>query len=561
MKKLRWQLVIILLTGLVVGVLLITQKPQAPALQGTLEPVTGGSYTEALIGSFQRLNPILDMYNQPDRDIDRLIYNGLVHFDSQGIPQSDLAASWGVSHDGTIYNVALKPNITWHDGRPLTSDDVVFTYELLKQDSQYIPADIHAFWKDVEIKKLDVLNLQFRLPEPYSPFIDYLAQGILPRHILGTQNLDQIINAGFNLQPVGTGPYRFDHPIVENNQVSGIVLSAFDKYHGGQTYLTQVIFKYYPTADAAYQAYLNNEVQGISQVTPDILPKVLAQKNLSIYTGRQPALAMVLFNLKDEKATFLQDTKVRQALMAGLNRQHLIDQILGSQAILANGPIFPGTWAYYTGQDSIQYDPEAAVKLLKEAGYSLPAEGEKIWKKDDTLLAFTLSHPDQGNYPAIAEAIQKDWASLGVKVDLEAVPYDTLIKDKLEAHSFQAVLVDLNLSRSADPDPYPFWDQEQISGGQNYSQWVNRAVSEYLEQARTTTDIGDRAKLYRNFQIIFNKELPAIPLYYPVYSYAVDQSIQGVRVGPLFDPSERFSTITDWFLSGKRPSGKASNPG
>ena len=180
-------------------------------------------------------------------------------------------------------------------------------------------------------------------------------------------------------------------------------------------------------------------------------------------------------------------------------------------------------------------------------------------KKGDVPLEFTLSYPDQGIYPRLAELIQQNWATLGVKVNLDGLPYDSLLKDHLEQRNYQAALVDLNLSHASDPDPYPFWDQEQISAGQNYSQWVNRAASEYLEQARTTADIGERTVLYRNFQMIFAKELPALPLYYPVYTYAIDRSIQGVRVGPLFDPSDRFSTITEWFLTGKRPQEKTGN--
>ncbi len=109
-------------------------------------------------------------------------------------------------------------------------------------------------------------------------------------------------------------------------------------------------------------------------------------------------------------------------------------------------------------------------------------------------------------------------------------------------------MVDLNLSRSPDPDPYPFWDQAQATGGQNYTQWDNQVASEYLESARVTVNMLERAKYYRNFQIIFSQELPALPLYYPVYTYGVDSVIQGIRVGPLFDTSDRFANITEWYL-------------
>jgi peptide/nickel transport system substrate-binding protein len=134
------------------------------------------------------------------------------------------------------------------------------------------------------------------------------------------------------------------------------------------------------------------------------------------------------------------------------------------------------------------------------------------------------------------------------------------VNDYLSPRQYQAALVDLNLARSPDPDPYPFWHQEQATGGQNYSQWNDRQASEYLEQARITTDITERARLYRNFQVRFAQELPALPLYYPVYTYAVSIEVQGVRIGSLFDTSNRFDTITSWFLLTKLSSGQTATP-
>lgn len=126
------------------------------------------------------------------------------------------------------------------------------------------------------------------------------------------------------------------------------------------------------------------------------------------------------------------------------------------------------------------------------------------------------------------------------------------VNDRLELRDYQAALVDINFSKTPDPDPYPFWDQAQATGGQNYTQWDNRTASEHVEEARITNDLIDRARLYRNFQVIFAEELPALPLFYPVYNYAVDYQVQGVSLGPLFDSSERFSKITNWFMVTRR---------
>ena len=133
------------------------------------------------------------------------------------------------------------------------------------------------------------------------------------------------------------------------------------------------------------------------------------------------------------------------------------------------------------------------------------------------------------------------------------------MSQRLEPRLYQAALVDLNLLGQHDPDPYPFWHQSQITGGQNYAKWDDRQASEYLEQARITVDLEERNRLYRNFQVRYSNEQPAILLWYPVYTYAVGDHVQGVTMGPLFETSDRFATLTTWFLNAMRATGQESN--
>jgi peptide/nickel transport system substrate-binding protein len=555
MKKLRWPFLIVLLALLVVAVLLYIQKPTAlqPAKNTPqkVEPVQGGIYTEALIGSFSRLNPLLDATNQPDRDVDRLLFSGLLRFDDRGLPQADLADSWGFSPDGLIYNFSLRTDAVWHDGQPVTSDDVLFTINLLRDEQSPLSADRREFWNQVEVEQLDEHMIRFRLPEPYAPFLDYLTFGVLPDHLLGDLTYDEIVNSTYNLQPVGSGPYRFEHLIVENDQIAGLVLRVFDKYYGAKPYIDQFAFRYYADPQAALAAYEKGEVKGISKVSPSILPEVLEDPGVNIYSGRLPQVTLIFLNLNSPQAAFLKEADIRRALLMGLDRQWIVDQILNGQAIIANGSVFPGTWAYYDGIEPLSYDPEAAIALLKKAEYTIPAEGGNVRAKEGTLLEFELLYPDDEAHAVIAEAIQQDWARLGVSVILQAVPYASLVEDHLIPREYQAALVDLNLTASPDPDPYPFWHQAQITTGQNYTGWEDHQASEYLEQARISLDTGERARLYRNFQVRFNQELPALPLYFPVYTYAVNTDVQNVRMGALFDPSERFNTLANWFLLSK----------
>jgi len=557
MKKLRWQILVVALTLIVVAVLLLAQQPP---LNPTLpEPASGGIYTEALVGSFGRLNPLLDLNNPADREVDRLLFSSLLRFDSRGIPQADLAESWGVSADGTIYNVTLRADAAWQDGSPVTSEDVLFTLNLLRSEYSAYSADVRAMWDRVEITRLDEKNLKFVLPEPFVPFLDYLTFGILPEHLLETVSADQLENADFNLSPVGSGPYRLDHPMVENGQITGIVLTVSENYYGQVPFVQQIVFRYYPSAQTALQAYQAGEVLGINQVTPDILASALSDPNLSFYSSRMPRLTLVLLNLGDDQLPFFQDKMVRAALMLGLNRQWMVDNLLQGQGIVADSPILPGTWAYYDGVEHIGFDPDTAVAQLKAGGYVLPPNSS-VRAKDNVSLSFTMAYPDDDLHTQLAQAIQQNWAAIGVEVKLQPVSYDLLLNDYLAPRTYQAALVDLDLSRSYDPDPYPFWHQAEITGGQNYSQWDDRTASEYLENARVVADPDVRARLYRNFQVVFTRELPALPLYYPVYTYVVDQRVQGVQATPLFESADRFNGIASWYLITRRALDQTAQP-
>ena len=550
MKKLRWQLIIIFLTGLVVGILLLGEQPTVQTLAP--EPVQGGVYTEALIGAPQRFNPLLDYYNAVDRDVDALVYSGLVYFDSRGVPHPELAESWGISQDGQTYNFALRPGITWHDGEPFTADDVLFTIEMMREGEGLVPTDITEFWQEVEVKVFSQVSMQFVLPEPFAPFLDYLTFGILPQHILGDRSFSEMVEDDYNLNPIGTGPYRFERVVVENGQISGVLLNVNTAYYREPAYIEQIVLNFYPDAPAALEAYRQGVVQGIGLISQDILGDALAEPNLAMYAMRKPELSMVIFNLNNPEVEFFQEVEVRRALLMGLNRQWMINSVLHGQGIIADGPILPDTWAYYPKTERVDFDRDVAIKMLREAEYVVTGEENPVRTKEEVALRFELLYPDTEEHARLAEAIQSNWAELDVDVTITPVPYEELVNVYLEDRLFQAVLIDLNLTRTPDPDPYPFWDQAMATGGQNYSQWDNRIASEYIEQARVVADLGERERLYRNFQVIFGEELPALPLFYPVYNYGVDYDVQGVSVGPLYDSSDRFNTVTEWFLVAKR---------
>jgi len=531
-----------------VGILLIIQQlDENEEIEATPSPIAGGIYTEGLVGEFMRLNPFLEIYNQPDHDVGQLIFSSLIKFDSSGIPQADLAESWGVSKDGTVYNFSLRTDVFWHDGEVFDSNDLLVTIDLLKSHHPLIPEDLQTFWEEVEVVVLSDSQLQFLLPEPFAPFLDYLSFGILPEHIFAGLGMDEIVDHPFNLAPVGTGPFKFNRLLVEDDQIVGVVLDAFDEYFQSRPYLDEINFRYYPNSDAAFEAYLQGEVEGLGEVHSAILDEVLEEPNLSIYTARKPLLTMVYLNLDNPEVEFLQTPEFRMALMAAINRNRIIENTYNGQAIPALGPIMPGTWAFYPDLETIDYDPIRAENYFESSGVSFDEEEAGFVSESGLPIALTLLYPETAHHEAIAEQIASDWEVLGVDVTLVGKPYEAVLED-LAAREYQTSLVDINLTSSPDPDPYPFWGQAQMDSGQNYAEWDNRSASELLEQARMTVDMAERGRLYRNFQVLFMRELPALPLFYPVYTYAVSEDIKGINFGPIFDPSDRFNNVHNWYI-------------
>jgi peptide/nickel transport system substrate-binding protein len=549
MRKMIWQIVIVVVALAAIAIILFSQQTTLLPVTPEVVPSSGGVYSEALVGTFNRLNPVLDYTNPADQDVGRLIFSSLLRFDDRGLPVNDLVESMGISQNGQNYNISLRENALWHDGQPVTSEDVVFTVELLRSEDLPVPEDIRSLWQTVEAEALDEHTLQFRLPEPFAPFLDYLTFGILPHHLLGDLSPAEIIDAEYNLQPIGSGPFSFDQFLVDGDQVTGVALTAFEDYYADPSFIEQFTFKYYPDPDSAISAYQSGEVLGIGQVTNEILPAALQEPNLNMHSGQVPLLSIIFLNLDDPQVPFFQDVEIRRALLMGLDRSRMITQLNDGQATLAHGPIFPGSWAYYDGIEKISYDPEAAIQILRAAGYTIPASGASVRTNEEgQSLSFDLVYPEGDKFEALAQAIAGDWAQLGVEANLQAVDPDELVAGYLDPRTYEAALVDINLTRSPDPDPYPFWDQAQITGGQNYSKWDDRPASEYLEEARIQLDRSERARLYNNFQVRFGSELPALPLFYTIYNYGIDQRVNGVTMGAIYEPSDRFANVTKWFL-------------
>jgi peptide/nickel transport system substrate-binding protein len=554
-RAFRWQILIALGGFVLLVALLVSQGPQAA--MGEPVPVEGGAYSEALIGRISRLNPLLDDGNQVDQDVDRLLYRGLVSFDARGLPQPDLAEGWSVSADGTLYTLTLRDDAVWHDGEPVVSDDVIYTYSQFQDPDFPGPSDLIDMWQSINIIRLDDRTVQFQLPEPFAPFLDYLSEGLLPDHLLRGAQIEDLVDHPFNLEPVGTGPFRFERFLLEDGQIAGVGLAAFDDFYEGRPFLDRVEFRTFATEDEALEAHAEGVIQGLSKIDTDLLPRVLPDPELHQYTARLPESGVVFLNLAQPEKTFLADKQVRQALLLAINREWLINQALDGQGIVASGPILPGSWASSDDLEPTPFDPDQSAARLESAGWVLPTGAtpgstEYVRAKDGESLSLTLTHADAPLPERVASLIAENWRAVGVQTELQAVPAEDLLPEHLESGAYEALLTEIDYAPYPDPDPYPFWHDTQIENGQNYSGFDDRNSSIWLERARTTPDIGKRAEYYRSFEHRFRDQVPALFLYHPVYSYAVDRAVQGLSVGPLMDPSDRLAGIADWYLVARR---------
>ncbi len=539
----QWQAIIALL-GIVLLITLLAYV--AFTFTTVTVPDEGGTYVEGLAGLPQYINPILCQYNQVDRDLASLVFNGLTDVNERGEIVPDLTESYQVSEDGLTYIFHLRRDVQWHDGVPFTADDVVFTIKAMQDpDYQGIP-DLAELWRSVIVEKIDDYTVKFTLKEPFTPFLDYTTIGILPAHILKDVPARLLPRNRFSFEPVGTGPFR-----VERVGTEQATLSANPRFYGPTPYLSRLEFKFYPDYESLLSAYERGEVEGLGRVRPEDLSRIRADERLKLLSARLSGYTIVLLNLNNPNTPFFQDKSVRQALLYALDRQKIIDSILNGQGLVAHSPIMSDSWAYDPLIKRYDYAPDRARALLDEAGW-VDVDGDGVREKEGRKLQFTLLTNDEPTRVKMIEEIARQWAEVGVKAVPQAAGISGVVRDFLRPRSFDAILAEWR-ELPPDPDPYPLWHFTQAEGeGQNYAGFSHRDADEIMEEARRTTDRSKRIELYRRFQEIFAEEVPSLVIYHPVYTYAINEMIRNVQISPLIDASDRFRTIAQWYIATKR---------
>ncbi len=589
----RWQLLALLLSAILFGVSLAlrssdttppvpTVTPESaasatpdnivipPTAVASLMPSpaftpasTNGSYTEALVGKIQRLNPLFASLNPVDRDISALIFEGLTRTDSYGEPVPALADRWIISSDGLQYVFFLRQDILWQDGVPFTAADVMYTMSLLRDPKFPGDPDLGAFWRTVETEQLGDYLIRFTLAQPLGNFLDRLQIGILPEHALKGTTAAQLANHPFNLTPIGTGPYQLEALHTSDGvNVDAVDLRAapvFRRRSEAQQHaysLDRVTFKLYDNANDAINALQSGQVDGYAgRDRTERVPLFNAANtvDLDMHNSLEDTLGVIIYNWN--KDSFFKDQRLRTALETGVDRTSTIERTMSNIASEADSPLVPGSWAYLSGLQWPAYNPNQARQLLQTTSQRLQREASQPGaavtaeptSSSGALFTFSILTPNDPSLVNLTNEIATQWSQLNLSVTVDAVEPDTY-QARLKSHDFDAALVEYSLGSSADPDVYAFWHSGQYPDGKNYGDMSDTRISELLEKARQDPFGINRVGDYQEFQRIFVDHAVALPLYYPLFTFATSAKVKGVQLGFIASPSDRFRNIGDWSI-------------
>lgn len=540
----RWQaLLAVVGFALVAG--LASIQVRTASICTTTTPAGGGVFVEGIVGRPLTLNPLLADPYPVDRELVSLIYDGLVSFDEQGNPVPALAREWRYSEDGLTLRFVLRDDAVWHDGRPVTAGDVAFTYGLMQDEAFPGPEALKSLWQSVRIVPVDDRTIDFVLSEPFAPFIEAASRGILPAHALQGVTAADLTTAAFNRRPIGTGPF-----IVESNQDwerSGRLRLSPNPAHWREgTQIEGIEFRFFADEAAMLSAFAAGEIQAMSNVSPTLLPEVLALPAARVFTSVAPRYTQLLFNLSDTAAPSMRSKEIRQAIAYSLDRENLIDRTLQGQGVALEGPYLPQSPAFNPALLTVyEPQPETAAALLDAAGWGYPP-GQTVRSRDGAPLTLRLLALDTPTQRALAEALAGQLQAAGVGTELLLIGRLPEFRQALAERGFDLALVDV--APPHDPDLYDFWSQEAIVRGQNYAGWNNRRASEALEAGRQTLDYGERLPFYETFLRQYDGELPALTLYQHVGIYALSAAVQQAEIGRVAQPRDRYETMADWFL-------------
>lgn len=526
-----------------IGLLLLTSAGAIVNDRGeaSTEAAFGGVYVEGVAGVPQYFNPLLATTNV-DQDVARLAFTGLTRFDREGAIVPDLAANFHVDTEGRTWTFELRPDAFWHDGEDVTADDVVYTVGLV-QDRAYVGPFGEAF-RGVTVERVDRKTVRFTLPDVFGPFVESTSLPILPSHILGGVRYAELIHQPFNLRPIGTGPFK-----VSEVDARQIVLTPHDQFHRtrplrARAYLDRVILRFYRDSSEALAALARGEIDGTGGLNSVDAERARTLKGINLHSLPTNDFTAAFMNMRPEKALF-RDRVVRQAIATAIDRGRVLQVAADGHGTVADEFVPPGSWAYVRDVPRYVHSASEARTLLDNADWK-DHDADGIRDKGDVVLKFTVTTSDEPARIAAAQQIASDLEGIGMRVNVMTVPFAELVDTVARQRAFDMLIV--GITTGADPDPYAFFHSSQTKDpGYNFSGYSTLSMDRSLEAARRTYDQAKQRELYSAVFQQIATEVPVLFLYFADYLYAQQRSVNGLKIAPVSEPTDRFWDVEDWY--------------
>lgn len=532
-----WILLLLLLIG---GLIYQTRALQDAFL--TLQPAPGGTYSEGMIGTFTNANPLYAT-SDVDASVAKLVFAGLLKYDQSNELVGDLADNWQSDAKGTTYTVHLKPNLVWQDGHPLTSEDAVFTYQVIQNPDAKSP--LASSWQNIKVEAPDPQTVIFTLPSALSSFPYSLTNGLVPKHLLDGVPMAQLRSISFDTtSPVGAGPFKWKGIDIEGqdpeNRVQRIGLVANENYNAGPPKLNGFIINTYPNEKKLIDSFNNKELNGMTGLNS--VPEELDNKlNVDVYSVPVNGEVMVFFKTT---SPVLNDQKVRVALTKATDTSQIIKN-LGYPTIVADQPLLKSQLGYDKTLAQYSLNVEEAKQILNDDGWVPGPDGVRV--KNGVPLRFKLYSQTNGEYAHVTQLLQEQWRAVGADAEV-FLQSDSALQTTISFHNYDALVFGITLG--VDPDVFPYWHSSQADirsvNRLNFSEYKSSAADAALEAGRTRADNAVRAAKYRGFLSAWKNDAPAIALYQPRFIYITRGKLYNFDPKVIDTSTDRLNNVDNW---------------